>query len=30
LYSLYAMGLLSETEPLKALRIMKKTLKPLS
>ena len=30
LYSLYAMGLLSETEPMKALRIMKKTLKPLS
>jgi uncharacterized protein (TIGR01319 family) len=30
LYSLYAMGLLSETEPLKALRIMEKTLKPLS
>jgi uncharacterized protein (TIGR01319 family) len=30
MYALYAMGLLSETEPMKALRIMKKTLKPLS
>jgi hypothetical protein len=30
MYSLYAMGLLSETEPKKALRIMKKVLKHLS
>jgi uncharacterized protein (TIGR01319 family) len=30
MYCLYAMGLLGETEPKKALRIMKKVLKPLS
>jgi hypothetical protein len=29
-YSLYAMGLLSQSEPGKALRIMKKALSPLS
>ena len=29
-YSLYAMGLLSQSEPRKALRIMKKNLSPLS